>query len=68
MLSTVLNGGLGLLGLWDDCKVGKSYSVVYLLSLLVKKKNNSNILYAMSVLTVSTEAPAFSPAKLRTQT
>lgn len=39
MLGTLLNGSLGLLGLWADCKVGKSNSVVFLLSLCVLKKS-----------------------------
>lgn len=39
MLGTLLNGSLGLLGLWADCKVGKSNSVVFLLSLYVLKKS-----------------------------
>lgn len=39
MLGTILNGSSGLLGLWADCKVGKSNPVVFSSLSLLKKKH-----------------------------
>lgn len=55
MLGTVLNGSLGLLGLWADCKVGKSNPVVFSSLSLLKKKT---FLYASPALTMSTQVHA----------